>query len=108
MKISKKQKNFLRYKIDTDDRWAERAIIAIFGNQMQDEQRIERSKYHNQIGFNSPDAKMLSGYAKRLIDGEHLFGYELHIARKKIKKYSTQLAIIANKNYAKKMKGENQ
>ncbi len=76
--------------------WLERAILAIYKKQTDNEKRIEHSINHNDIGFNRPDANLLSYYAKYLISGKHLTGSHLEKARKKMIKYSGQLAKIAN------------
>jgi len=88
--------NYIEQKLATDQRWLERAILAIFQRQTSDEQRAEESKYHNLRGFNSPDAKRMTYYACWLKSGRHLSGHHVEIARRRMKKYCKQLAAIAN------------
>jgi hypothetical protein len=93
MNITKDQ---IEVKIATDQKWLERAILAIFKKQTSDEQTAEQSKYQNLRGFNGPDAKRMTYYACWIKSGRHLSGYHLELARKRMKKYCGQLEKIAN------------
>lgn len=93
MSITREQ---IESKILTDQRWLERAIMAIFERQTHDEQREENSKYHNLRGFNGPDAKRMTYYACWIKSGRHLSGKHLDVARKRVQKYCGQLERIAN------------
>jgi len=93
MNITREQ---IESKIMTDQRWLERAILAIYERQTRDEQATDQSKYHNLVGFSGPDAPRLSYYAGWLKSGRHLSGKHLDTARKRMKKYCGQLLKIAN------------
>lgn len=93
MNITKDQ---IRQKILTDQRWLERAVLAIFERQTRDEQTAEESKYHNLRGFNGPDAKRMTYYACWIKSGRHLSGLHLEKAKKAMQKYCGQLERIAN------------
>lgn len=83
-------------KINTNQAWLERAIVAIFEFQTRDEQNTESTHWRNNVGFNAGDAHKLSYYAKWIRSGKHLDGKHLEIARKRIIKYRKQLTKIAN------------
>jgi len=89
-------KEHIEAKIATDQRWLERAILAIYERQTRDEQVSETSKYQNFRGFNGPDAHRMTYYACWLKSGRHLSGRHLDDARKRVKKYCGQLLRIAN------------
>jgi hypothetical protein len=83
-------------KINTNQAWLERAILAIFERQTRDEQNTENTHWNNNVGFSAADAHRLSYYAKWILSGKHLNGRHLDIARKRIIKYRKQLTQIAN------------
>lgn len=89
-------KEFIAFKIASDQRWLERAILAIYKRQTHDEQRDEQSKYHNFRGFNGPNAKRMTYYACWLKSGRSLSGRHLEDARHRVQKYCGQLLRIAN------------
>jgi len=95
-KINEKFVGLIRHKIDTDQRWTERAVLALFEKQTAYEQQVEGSVNQNLKGFNSPDAHRMTYYAKWLLSGKHLNEKHLGIARTKLKKYARQLAVIAD------------
>lgn len=87
--------NEIRSKITTDQRWLERAIVALFEKQTAIEQRIEDARELNGVGFNKPDSHRMSYYAKWILSGKHLSGKFLADAQHRVKKYAAQLAKIA-------------
>lgn len=95
MNNAKTTREYFESKINADQRWLERAILAIYERQTNDEQATEDSKYHNLRGFNGPDAKRMSYYAKWILGGKHLSRHHVDIARKRMKKYTGQLVVIA-------------
>ncbi len=82
-------------KILTDQRWLERAILAIYNRQTEDEKTQEATLKHNKVGFTGADARLLSYYASWILKGNHLSGVHVERARKRIVKYAGQLADIA-------------
>ena len=87
----------IKTKISTDQRWLERAILAIFERQTFQEQRVEQTLEFNKIGFNGPDARKMTYYANWIRRGNHLDGEFLEDAKKRILKYSKQLEKISEK-----------
>ena len=91
-------KELLREKITTDQRWTERAIVALFKAQTPDEQYLGETKENNGVGFNGTDAEFLSSLAGWILQGRSLTPKQLVIAQRKVAKYAGQLARLA---YAK-------
>jgi hypothetical protein len=78
--------------------WVEHAVKAIYKFQTASEQAMKQTMEDNGVGFNGVDAELLSSFAEQLISGKlaHLTPNQMPYARKKILKYSGQLARIAN------------
>lgn len=89
-------KEFIAERISTDQRWLERAILALYARQTLDEKRVEDALVHNHIGFSAAHAKRLSYAAKWIQSGHHLDGTYLEKARSFCLHYVKQLADIAN------------
>ncbi len=87
----------IKQKLETDQRWLERAIVAIYKLQTEDEKNSENTKYHNGVGFNSADAHILTYCAKWILSGKPLSGTFLEKAKKKMVKYTKQLETVAQK-----------
>jgi capsule polysaccharide modification protein KpsS len=81
-----------------DVRWIERAVIAIFNKQTENEKEVESTNMRNNVGFTGADAKILTSFAKQLLKNKnrHLSDKQMAIAKKRIVKYAGQLAKIAN------------
>ena len=86
----------IKDKLNTDQRWLERGVFAIYSLQTSNEQRSAQSLNINGVGFNSPDAPYMDYIVKWLKKGGHLSGKFLDTTRKKMVKYSGQLCKIAN------------
>lgn len=86
----------IKEKILHNDAWLFRGIIAIFNRQTEDEKRAEDTKHNNKRGFNSPDARRMTYYAKWILKHGHLDDPHKSIARKKMIKYVGQLTKLAN------------
>lgn len=92
---------FMSYTIDqikqnlaSNPAWTERAIIRLFEYQTRDEQITEHTHVMNGVGFNGPDSKTLTYYAKWLLRGNHLSGKHLEKAQRLVPKYAGQIARI--------------
>lgn len=86
----------IRVKLENSLPWLERGILAIYRNQTIEEQRYGETLLENNMGFSGADGKYLSYVAGYLKSGNHLSGHHLEKIRKKMLKYSKQLAKIAN------------
>lgn len=86
-------------KLLKDSKWLERSILAIYDKQTIDEKRADSTLENNGIGFNGPDAHIMSYMANYLKQNKdnHLDGRFIIQARHKMPKYAKQLARIANK-----------
>ena len=83
--------------IQTNNKWVERGVVAIYNKQTEDEKMTESTNKKNGIGYSGCDAHLMSYYAKWILSGKSLSGKHLEKARKKISKYANQLTKIANK-----------
>ncbi|MFX0133578.1 MAG: hypothetical protein ACFFDN_08040 [Candidatus Hodarchaeota archaeon] len=84
----------IRVKLFNNQEFLEWAIVAIYKNQTSDEKYDRRSKYRNAVGFNKPDAGIMSYYAKWILSGNVLTGGFLSDAKERMIKYCSQLADI--------------
>lgn len=91
------KKEEIAEKIQTNDEWLCRGIIAIYNKQTPSEKSCRYTNDFNGVGFNSFDSKFLSDMALLLIEGRKLSYKQLIASRKKMVKYSGQLCKIANK-----------
>jgi hypothetical protein len=87
----KKRIEFIRTKISTDTRWAQRALETIYKNQTEDEKRAEDVKHNNLIGFTTADGRILSGMASFLKRNGYLTERQMNVVFKRIPKYAGQL-----------------
>jgi len=87
----------IKDKVLTNDKWLERAILAIYNKQTEDEKQTEDTRYDNKVGFSGAHATIMSSFAKQLLKGYKLSPKQKAIALKVMPKYSKQLAKIANK-----------
>lgn len=102
MSVTKSQ---IRSKIVLDQRWLERAVLAIDARQEVDERAEGVTVYDNKRGWNAADAKHGSYLAKyirtsRRDAGSRLSGRFVQEARNMMHKYCGQLARIAEQHVA--------
>jgi len=86
----------IREKILTDDRWTIRGLLAIYKFQTEIEKEAEETLENNNVGFNGADGKILSSIAKWYLEKNFLTEKQIYAVRKRLGKYSGQLARIAN------------
>ena len=89
-------KQEIREKLIESDRWVEKGVLAIYKFQTESEKSSEQTIDKNNVGFNGVDGGIMSSFAKWLLKGRKLTIKQMRIARKKILKYSGQLARIAD------------
>jgi hypothetical protein len=100
----------IKANLAKSDKWVTRAVLVIYQAQTVSEQRSETTREENGVGFNGTDAKILSSFAKQIIDfeaGKSLFNSALSprqmgLARTKIIKYAGQLLKVAKAKAAAK------
>jgi len=109
MSQEKLTKEHIQLKLETDIRWLERAVVAIWEFQTEQEKSYQSTLEFNGVGFNGSDAPFLTSIANHLNKGRHLTEKQIPYVRKKMKKYAGQLLRIANaKAVAKAQREENQ
>ena len=84
----------VRLLLMNNDRAVERGILAIYDGQTLDEKQSDATRHHNNIGFNAPDARRGSYYARWIRSGRRLTGKHLDKARMIMMKYAGQLVRI--------------
>jgi len=91
----------IREMIRTDDRWACRALLAIYDKQTIEEQQSDETLRHNGEGFTGADAPFLTRLAKFYRERGFLTTKQMQCLRfsrsgkDRLGKYSKQLARIA-------------
>ena len=90
----------IRSKVMSNQKWLERAILAIDARQTVDEQASETTRYLNARGWSAADAKQGSYLARyirnsRKAPGERLSGAWVDKGKVIIRKYCNQLSLIA-------------
>lgn len=100
----------IKYLLATNDKAIGRALVALNNRQTVDEQQTESTKYHNNRGFKSSDAKIGTSCANYFSKHGYLTPKQLIFWRKltksgrsKIEIYARQLLEQANLNAAKKV-----
>ena len=97
-------KESIQTLLATNDKAVYRALIVLFERQTADEQEAESTNHNNGRGFNGRDAKFGTSLAKQVIAWEQghstfrnpLSAGQMTAARKMIRKYAGQLALVAN------------
>ena len=84
-----------RQKLETSRAWAERALVVLHDYQTQSERDAYQTIDHNEVGFNSFDAPLLSQLAEKVKREEPLNSWELNMAFRRVPKYAKQLVQVA-------------
>jgi len=76
-------------------------IRLLFTKQTDDEKKEYKTKWHNNQGFNKPDAQFMSAMARVSFDksDEALSEKQLEVVRKRFRKYAAQVADLLNDQY---------
>ena len=74
-------KDRIAHLLRTNDRAVERALVAIYDRQTQDEKATDHTRHDNQVGFRSNHASTGSFYARWVLGGRRLTGFHLAIGR---------------------------
>ena len=88
-------KNHVKKMVAANRKWAERAILALYEFQTEEEKDAVKLKEANRRGFAKYDVEFLSSLAQQLLDGGTLSPKQLAAARRALGKYSAQLVKIA-------------
>lgn len=87
--------------INRNDRQLCLAIVQIYNCQTEDEKLSKETSHDNGIGFNAFDSEILSSFAEQYLERGSLTKRQIEVARKKMQKYSKQLAKLANEQALK-------
>ena len=90
-------------KLNTDNRWLERGILAIYNYQTSNEKHRGTTIEFNGVGFNGCDGQFLSSLAlwikrSNRPEGQKLSVKQAAVASRKMQKYAGQLVRIIEKN----------
>ncbi len=88
--------SYVREKLNTDNTWLLKALLKIYSFQTIDEQSSESTNHDNGVGFNGIDAPFLTSISKQYLKKGSLSEKQIYVCRKKMLKYSSQLARIIN------------
>ena len=86
-------KDILVAKLENDDRWLIRALIALNNRQTTDEQREQTTKYTNGMGFRSCDAAIGSSMVAFYRHNGYLTRRQLDYWRKRQKNGVMRIAV---------------
>lgn len=86
---------FIKGKLQDDNRWLFRGLLAIYDRQTSVEQSSLTTREHNNVGFSAFDAEFLSAMAQRVKAGYTLTARQIEATRKAMMKYAGQLSRIA-------------
>lgn len=97
-KILTVSKEDIKYNLQHNTTWMERALVVLHNLQTTEEQVVDTTIEFNGKGFNGLDAKYLSYCAKWIKGGGHLNEKHKVMCGKKLPKYWNQISkIIENK-----------
>ena len=85
----------IKTKIDLD-KWLINFNQGLYNMQTSDEKAKYATKWHNNVGYNKPDAQFMSAMARLSFEGKELSYDQIATLRKKFKKYAEQVANIIN------------
>lgn len=96
-KITKAQiKEFVKNQLGTNEFWAKQALLKIYSFQTADEQQMETTCEHNNVGFTGTDGEILSSFAKQLTYKGYLSPKQMALVYKKMPKYWRQIIGASN------------
>jgi len=97
VKVTKNAKReFIKYKLMTDDRWLLRALHRVAGKQTETEYKTEETREHNDVGFSASDASILTSFAKQHARKGQLSERQMKWLRKLLVKYSGQIVAMSD------------
>lgn len=83
--------NELRCSITTDIEVAYQALDFIYSRQLEDEKFFEHTRHFNLMGFNKPDADILSKVAKARLNHTELTEDQVAQIKSRMPKYARQI-----------------
>lgn len=89
-------KNEIKSLLQTNDRFVLNSLLKLYDYQTEEEKINNETVVNNSAGFNSADANVLTRIAEQCCEKHFISIPQIEYVRKKILKYSGQLAKIAN------------
>lgn len=89
-------KNEIKSLLQTNDRFVLNSLLKLYDYQTEEEKINNETVVNNSAGFNSADANVLTRIAEQCCEKHFISIPQIEYVRKKILKYSEQLAKIAN------------
>lgn len=84
--------NEIREKIESDDKFLEEAIKAVYRGQTASEKSYQQTLEDNGVGFNGVDSSFGSSLAQQILSGKHLTDKQKFKAKRMMKKYARQIS----------------
>jgi len=85
----------IKAKLAYDSNWAQRGLLAVYNEQMSDEQAAKKTKHLNLVGFSKFDAEFLSSMAQQLKRKRALSPKQMMWVHRKMPKYANQLFLLS-------------
>ena len=86
----------IKHLLEVNDKMVCRSLIKLYELQTESERDTGSTHVHNGVGFNGPDAPIMTSFAKFFKKTGFLTDKQMAICRKKLMKYSKQLVRLAN------------
>lgn len=86
----------IKHLISVNDKMVCRSLIKLYEMQTASEQATGSTHVQNGVGFNGPDAYILTSFAEFFNRTGFLTKKQMDICRKKLMKYAKQLVKVAN------------
>ena len=87
--LSKWNKETITVLLQTNDTMVKKSLLELYKKQTQDEQKTESTNHHNNQGFTSSDAKVMTSIAKFVLKTGFLTPKQLTLIRRRIMKYAS-------------------
>ena len=94
-KITQKERqNFIKAKLQSDSRWAIRALEIVYSRQTDSEKNMQQTVEDNGVGFTGIDAEILTSFGNQVKQGRTLSNKQLAILMRKMHKYWKQVLSV--------------
>lgn len=98
-----KVRDYLKRMLSTNDVWAKKALVRIYGFQTNTEKHLQSTREFNEVGFTGVDGEILSSFAEHFLTKGWLSPKQMVILRKKMQKYWRQIWNISDQAKLTKM-----
>ncbi len=94
-------KDAVKALLSTNDKAVCKGILRIYEHQTADERATSSTTHDNGVGFSGFDARILSSFAKQLLNNHTLTPKQMDVARSRTLKYAGQLLYIMSSDQQK-------